>query len=101
MSVEQRTTGRPSPSYTARHRHHLPNGGYTAWSEGVPNGRHNHGIDDAEQQGYVEDSVGSPVHRHAWNRRTPKRTEHAYTSGPLTDRPLPPAVGWITRVLRR
>lgn len=102
MSVEQRLSHRPSPSYTARHRHHLPNGGYTGWSEGVPNGRHSHGLaEEVESQGYVEDSVGSPAHRHAWNRRTPKRTEHAYTSGPLLDRALAPASSWISRVLRR
>jgi hypothetical protein len=101
MAVQQSPSRRPSPSYTARHRHHLPGGGDTGWSEGVANGRHSHGIDDAERQGYVEDSVGSPVHRHAWNRRTPKRTEHAYTSGPLLDRAPLPALGWISRMLRR
>ena len=101
MSVDQRVSRRPSPSYTVRHRHHLPSGGYTAWGEGVANGRHSHGIEDAEQDGYVEDSVGSPAHRHAWNRRTPKRLEHTYTSGPLLDRAPSPATGWLSRMLRR
>ena len=101
MSVEHAAPRRPSPSYTARHRHHLPSGGYTGWSEGVPNGRHSHAIEDTEQQGYVEDSVGSPAHRHAWNRRTPKRIEHAYTSGPQLDRAPSPSAGWLSRVLRR
>ncbi|MGI8554103.1 MAG: hypothetical protein ACR2PL_25455 [Dehalococcoidia bacterium] len=92
---------RPSPSYTATHRHHLPGHGYTSWSEGVPNGRHSHTIAAPEEGGYIEDSVGSPVHRHAWNYRTSKRTEHGYTSGPLLERAVGSPLTWITRVLRR
>ena len=101
MRVPPATSRRPTPPYTARHRHQLPSGGHTGWSEGVPNRRHSHAIDNPERSGYVEDSVGSPVHRHAWNRRTPKQLEHAYTSGPVLHPPLAPAIGWLSRVLRR
>lgn len=101
MRVPSASSRRPTPSYTARHRHQLPSGGHTGWSEGVPNGRHSHTIDDPERRGYVEDSVGSPVHRHAWNRRTPKQLEHAYTSGPLLNQQLTLPIGWISRVLHR
>ena len=92
---------RESVSYTARHRHHLPGGGYTGWSEGLANRRHSHPTESVEQHGYVEDSVGSPVHRHAWNHRTLKRAVHSYTSGPLLERQLAPAISWLSRVLRR
>lgn len=101
MSAVPQSNRRASPSYTARHRHQLPGRGYTGWSEGVPNGRHNHSIDGARALGYVEDSVGSPVHRHAWNYQTPKGPVHTYTSGPLQERLLAPTLGWLGRVLRR
>lgn len=101
MSVQQRSAPRRVvQTYTARHRHHVPGLGYTEWSEGVPNGRHGHAIVDPERHGYVEDSVGSPVHRHAWNVTTLRRTDHGYTSGPALDRPLPAAVSWLARFLR-
>lgn len=92
---------RVSQRYTARHRHQLPGRGYTSWSEGVANGRHSHTIEDTGRAGFVGDSVGSPVHRHAWNVSTPRRVERGYTSGPVLDGPVTPAVSWISRVLRR
>jgi hypothetical protein len=102
MSVAQRpVTRRVTTTYTARHRHHLPGHGYTDWSEGVPNGRHGHALVDPDQYGHIEDSVGSPAHRHAWSIYRTKRVEHGYTSGPALDRPLPPPVGWLVRFLHR
>lgn len=90
-----------SARFTARHRHRLPDGGYTGWSEAVPNGRHNHAIEHARVRGYVEDSVGSSAHWHACNSYTPKGTSHGYTSGPLLETVTAPAVAWLGRVLRR
>jgi hypothetical protein len=92
---------RTAAHYTARHRHRLPGGAYTGWSEGVANGRHNHGIEDSERLGYIAASVGSPAHRHAWSLHTRKRIESGYTSGPLLERPLLPAIHWIGRLLGR
>lgn len=102
MSVQQRPAPRRlTVTYTARHRHHLPGHGYSDWSESVQNGRHSHTIADPERYGHVEDSIGSPAHRHAWSVYRAKGAEHGYTSGPMLDRPLPPAVGWIARFLHR
>lgn len=92
---------RTSPHYTARHRHHLSGRGYTTWSDGVADGRHGHAFDDGEPAGFIADCVGSPVHRHAWNVSTVRRIERGYTSGPLLERALVPAMSWISRVLRR
>jgi hypothetical protein len=92
---------REAVHYTARHRHHLPGGGYTDWTEGVPNGRHSHGADDVDGVGHVADSVGSPVHRHAWNVHRRGRKQHGYTSGPLLERTLVPALEWLQRVFSR
>jgi hypothetical protein len=95
------TSKRASPRYTARHRHQMPGRGYTSWSEGVANGRHSHTIEDGGRLGFVGDSVGSPAHRHAWNISTPRRIERGYTSGPILDGPVVPAVSWFSRFLRR
>jgi hypothetical protein len=92
---------RVSPRYTARHRHYLPGWGYTSWSEGVPDGRHGHTLETAKAPGFIADSVGSPVHRHAWSVETPRRTEHGYSSGPLVPGTVAPPINWLTRVLRR
>jgi hypothetical protein len=92
---------RVSPRYTARHRHHIPGWGDTAWSEGVANGRHTHGLEEGERLGFVADCVGSPVHRHAWNISTPRRIERGYSSGPILDRTVPPPASWISKMLRR
>src|SRR4051794_33998110 len=92
---------RAVPHYTARHRHHLPNGGYTDWSEGIANGRHSHNVGDAERQGYIADSVGSPVHRHAWNIHHRKGIGKGFTSGPLVEQTLMPALTWLSRFLGR
>ena len=67
----------------------------------MPNGRHNHPIENARQRGYVEDSVGSPAHWHACNSYTPKGTVHGYSSGPLLETVSLPGAGWLGRVLRR
>jgi hypothetical protein len=84
--------------YTARHRHHLPVGGFTAWSEGIANGRHTHGLSGSDGFAQVADSVGSPVHRHAWTLHRRGRKEQGFTSGPLIERPLQPAIQWLQRV---
>jgi hypothetical protein len=89
------------PHYTTRHRHHLPSGGYTDWSEGIANGRHSHGVADADHDGYVAQSVGSPVHKHAWNTHCTKGIKQGYTSGPLVEGALVPAARWISRFLGR
>ncbi|SRR5579875_2255968 len=92
---------RAAVHYTTRHRHHLPGGGFTDWSEGVANGRHNHGVADSDRMGYVAASVGSPVHRHSWSLHTRKRIESGYTSGPLQERSLAQPIQWIGRLLGR
>ncbi len=92
---------RTAVHYTARHRHHLPGGGFTGWSEGVANGRHNHGVEDSERMGYIAASVGSPAHRHAWSLHTRKRIESGYTSGPLQERPFSQPIQWLGRLLGR
>ena len=103
MQVQQATQlpRRPSPHYTARHRHHLPGRGYTSWSNGVIDGRHSHTTDSAEGTAFVADSVGSPVHRHAVSILTTHRIEHGYTSGPCAEGAVVPPLSWIGRVLRR
>jgi len=92
---------RSTEHYTARHRHHLPGGGFTDWNEGVPNGRHSHGVAATVGFGQVADSVGSPVHRHAWNIHRRGRREQGYTSGPMLERTPPPALQWLQRVFVR
>jgi hypothetical protein len=92
---------RTAVHYTARHRHHLPSGGYTDWSEGVANGRHSHEAGGVDEFGHVADCVGSPVHRHAWSAHRLGRKEHGYTSGPLLERALVPAFEWLQRVFSR
>jgi hypothetical protein len=92
---------RAVPHYTARHRHHLPNGRYTDWSEGIANGRHSHSAGDSERNGYISDCVGSPVHRHAWDMHRRTGIRQGFTSGPLIERSLAPALHWISRVLGR
>jgi hypothetical protein len=92
---------RAAEHYTTRHRHHLPGGGYTDWSEGIPNDRHSHGVPEAEGFGQVAASVGSPVHRHAWSVHRRRRKEQGYTSGPMLARSFLPAIGWLQRVLAR
>jgi hypothetical protein len=84
--------------YTARHRHHLPGGGFTDWSEGVANGRHGHGVPEIDGFAQLADSVGSPAHRHAWSIHRRRRQERTYTSGPLIERAPLPAFQWLQRV---
>jgi hypothetical protein len=102
MQVQHtQTPRRISPHYTSRHRHHLPGGGYTSWSNGVVDGRHSHTAEGADGTAFVADSVGSPVHRHAVSILTGHRVEHGYTSGPSVEDAAVPALNWISRVLRR